>query len=182
MPSPSCFKRTFAIHTDRLRSRFENRRLPVLDLQRDALRAEAIDDAANLYHDFASRGRDHRPISIAGPHGQLPGARHPGRPEALAEDLRAAAQPAAGIGARLRPHPVGLPQGCFTREVARQCLSRVKNSERSWDLFLDLWEARNALKPDRAQAGNVLLPPVFRQPSPRSVHESVGQEYRTLFR
>ena len=25
-----------------------------LDLQRDALRAEGIDDAANLYHDFAS--------------------------------------------------------------------------------------------------------------------------------
>ena len=32
-----------------------------LDLQRDALRAEGIDDAPNLYHDFASGGRDDRP-------------------------------------------------------------------------------------------------------------------------
>ena len=32
-----------------------------LDLQRDALRAEGIDDPANLYHDFASGGRDDRP-------------------------------------------------------------------------------------------------------------------------
>ena len=32
-----------------------------LDLQRDALRAEGIDDAANLYHDFASGVRDDRP-------------------------------------------------------------------------------------------------------------------------
>ena len=32
-----------------------------LDLQRDALRAAGIDDAANLYHDFASGVRDDRP-------------------------------------------------------------------------------------------------------------------------
>ena len=32
-----------------------------LDLQREALRAEGIDDPANLYHDFASGGRDDRP-------------------------------------------------------------------------------------------------------------------------
>ena len=32
-----------------------------LDLQRDALRAEGIDEAANLYHDFASDVRDDRP-------------------------------------------------------------------------------------------------------------------------
>ena len=32
-----------------------------LDLQRDALRAEGIDDAATLYHDFASGVRDDRP-------------------------------------------------------------------------------------------------------------------------
>ena len=32
-----------------------------LDLQRDALRAEGIDDPANLYHDFASGVRDDRP-------------------------------------------------------------------------------------------------------------------------
>ena len=33
-----------------------------LDLQRDALRQAGVsDDAANLYHDFASRGRDDRP-------------------------------------------------------------------------------------------------------------------------
>ena len=32
-----------------------------LDLQCDALRAEGIDDAANLYHDFASGIRDARP-------------------------------------------------------------------------------------------------------------------------
>ena len=32
-----------------------------LDLQRDALRAEGIDDPANLYPDFASGGRDDRP-------------------------------------------------------------------------------------------------------------------------
>ena len=32
-----------------------------LDLQRDALRAEGIDDAANLYHAFASGVRDDRP-------------------------------------------------------------------------------------------------------------------------
>ena len=32
-----------------------------LDLQRDAVRAEGIDDPANLYHDFASGGRDARP-------------------------------------------------------------------------------------------------------------------------
>ena len=32
-----------------------------LDLQRDALRAEGIDDAVNLYHDFASGVRDDRP-------------------------------------------------------------------------------------------------------------------------
>ena len=32
-----------------------------LDLQCDALRAEGIDDAANLYHDFASGVRDDRP-------------------------------------------------------------------------------------------------------------------------
>ena len=32
-----------------------------LDLQRDALRAEGIDDPANLYHDFASGGHDDRP-------------------------------------------------------------------------------------------------------------------------
>ena len=32
-----------------------------LDLQRDALRAEGIDDPANLYHDFASGGRGDRP-------------------------------------------------------------------------------------------------------------------------
>ena len=32
-----------------------------LDLQRDALRAEGILDAANLYHDFASGVRDDRP-------------------------------------------------------------------------------------------------------------------------
>ena len=32
-----------------------------LDLRRDALRAEGIDDAANLYHDFASGVRDDRP-------------------------------------------------------------------------------------------------------------------------
>ena len=32
-----------------------------LDLQRDALRAEGIDDAANLYHDFAFGVRDDRP-------------------------------------------------------------------------------------------------------------------------
>ena len=31
-----------------------------LDLQRDTLRAEGIDDPANLYHDFASCGRDDR--------------------------------------------------------------------------------------------------------------------------
>ena len=31
-----------------------------LDLQRDALRAEGIDDPANLYHDFASGVRDGR--------------------------------------------------------------------------------------------------------------------------
>ena len=31
-----------------------------LDLQRDALRAEGIDDAVNLYHDFASDVRDDR--------------------------------------------------------------------------------------------------------------------------
>ena len=34
---------------------------PSLDLQRDALRAEGIDDPAHLYHDFASGGRDDRP-------------------------------------------------------------------------------------------------------------------------
>ena len=32
-----------------------------LDLQREALRAEGIDDPANLYSDFASGGRDDRP-------------------------------------------------------------------------------------------------------------------------
>ena len=32
-----------------------------LDLQRDALRAEGIDDPANLYHDFPSGVRDDRP-------------------------------------------------------------------------------------------------------------------------
>ena len=32
-----------------------------LDLQRAALRTEGIDDAANLYHDFASGVRDDRP-------------------------------------------------------------------------------------------------------------------------
>ena len=32
-----------------------------LDLQRDALRAEGIDDPAHLYHDFASGVRDDRP-------------------------------------------------------------------------------------------------------------------------
>ena len=32
-----------------------------LDLQRDALRAEGVDDAVNLYHDFASGVRDDRP-------------------------------------------------------------------------------------------------------------------------
>ena len=32
-----------------------------LDLQREALRAEGVDDPANLYHDFASGGRDDRP-------------------------------------------------------------------------------------------------------------------------
>ena len=32
-----------------------------LDLQRKALRAEGIDDPANLYPDFASGGRDDRP-------------------------------------------------------------------------------------------------------------------------
>ncbi len=32
-----------------------------LDLQRDALRAEGINDPANLYHDFASGVRDDRP-------------------------------------------------------------------------------------------------------------------------
>ena len=32
-----------------------------LDLQREALRAEGIDDPANLYPDFASGGRDDRP-------------------------------------------------------------------------------------------------------------------------
>ena len=32
-----------------------------LDLQREALRAEGIDDPANLYHNFASGGRDDRP-------------------------------------------------------------------------------------------------------------------------
>ena len=32
-----------------------------LDLQRDALRAAGIDDAANVYHDFASGVRDDRP-------------------------------------------------------------------------------------------------------------------------
>ena len=32
-----------------------------LDLQRDALWAEDTDDAANLYHDFASGARDDRP-------------------------------------------------------------------------------------------------------------------------
>ena len=32
-----------------------------LDLQRDALRAEGIDDPANLHHDFASGSRDDRP-------------------------------------------------------------------------------------------------------------------------
>ena len=32
-----------------------------LDLQRDALRAAGIDDAVNLYHDFASGVRDDRP-------------------------------------------------------------------------------------------------------------------------
>ena len=32
-----------------------------LDLQRDARRAEGIDAAANLYHDFASGARDDRP-------------------------------------------------------------------------------------------------------------------------
>ncbi len=32
-----------------------------LDLQREALRAEGIDDPANLYHDVASGGRDDRP-------------------------------------------------------------------------------------------------------------------------
>ena len=31
-----------------------------LDLQRDALRADGIDDPANLYHDVASGGRDDR--------------------------------------------------------------------------------------------------------------------------
>ena len=32
-----------------------------LDLQRDALRAAGVDDAVNLYHDFASGLRDDRP-------------------------------------------------------------------------------------------------------------------------
>ena len=32
-----------------------------LDLERDALRAEGIDDPANPYHDFASGVRDDRP-------------------------------------------------------------------------------------------------------------------------
>ena len=32
-----------------------------LDLQRDALRAEGIDDPANLYHDFSSGVRDDQP-------------------------------------------------------------------------------------------------------------------------
>ena len=32
-----------------------------LDLQRDALRAAGVDDAVNLYHDFASGVRDDRP-------------------------------------------------------------------------------------------------------------------------
>ena len=36
-----------------------------LDLQRDALRVEGIDDAANIYHDFASGVRDDRPESTA---------------------------------------------------------------------------------------------------------------------
>ncbi len=45
------------------RPRLEDRRLPSqsLDLQRDALRAEGIDDAVNLYHDFASGVRDDPP-------------------------------------------------------------------------------------------------------------------------
>ena len=36
-----------------------------LDLQRDALRVEGIDDAANIYHDFASGVRDDRPEPTA---------------------------------------------------------------------------------------------------------------------
>ena len=57
----SCRKRSFATHGDGLRPRLEDRRLPVADLQRDALRAAGIDDAANLYHDLASGVRDDRP-------------------------------------------------------------------------------------------------------------------------
>ena len=36
-----------------------------LDLQRNALRAEGIDDAANLYHDFASGRIGTRPLASA---------------------------------------------------------------------------------------------------------------------
>ena len=35
----------------------------MLDLQRDVLWAAGVDDAGNLYHDFASGLRDDRPAS-----------------------------------------------------------------------------------------------------------------------
>ena len=52
---------TFAIHADRLHRVSKAAGSQSLDLQRDALRPEGIDDAANLYHDFASGLRDDRP-------------------------------------------------------------------------------------------------------------------------
>ena len=61
-PSPSCRKRPLAIHADRLRSRLKGETAPQsLDLQRAVLRAEGIDEAADLYHDVASGVRDDRP-------------------------------------------------------------------------------------------------------------------------
>ena len=60
-PLPSCRKRPFATLPSGYARVSKADGSQSLDLQRDALRAEGIDDAANLYHDFASGARDDRP-------------------------------------------------------------------------------------------------------------------------
>ena len=56
-----CRKRPFATQADRRRPRLEGRRPPVAGPAARRAAGEGIDDAANLYHDFASGVRDDRP-------------------------------------------------------------------------------------------------------------------------
>ena len=60
-PSPVCRKRPFATLPSGYARVSKADGSQSLDLQRDALRAEGIDDAVNLYHGFASGVRDDRP-------------------------------------------------------------------------------------------------------------------------